>query len=255
MRTGKLQSGLESMQRNTELQGEELAARSTGSAGRSATEATKISGTIYLVDDDDSFRTAVERLLRATGYRVRTYSSGAEFARAYPSSARTGVACVLLDLHMPGPSGLDLQEELARTRELLPTVFISGHGDIPASVRAMKTGAVDFLTKPIAKVTLLRAIANALALDAEGQAQREGMQQKRLLFDSLTPQERSVFDGVVSGKLNKQIAADLGAAERTIKVYRRQVMKKMKADSVAGLVRLALELQAGTDRGPATDSE
>ena len=143
---------------------------------------------------------------------------------------------------MPGVSGLDLQESLARMEERLPIIFLTGHGDIPASVRAMKAGAVDFLTKPVRRDTLLSAIQNALDVDAKGRAARAVLRSLQDRYENLTSREREVLVHVVSGKLNKQIAFDLGAAERTIKAHRASIMEKLQVQSVAELVRLAQEL-------------
>jgi two-component system, LuxR family, response regulator FixJ len=194
---------------------------------------------IHVVDDDPSFRTAVTRLLRAAKYEVRGYASAAEFLDSDPC-AEPG--CILLDLQMPGVSGLDLQESLARMEERLPVIFLTGHGDIPASVRAMKAGAVDFLTKPVRREALLRAVQNALGIDAKGRAARAVLRELQDRYEKLTPREREVLAHVVSGKLNKQIASDLGAAERTIKAHRASIMEKLGVQSVAELVRLAQEL-------------
>jgi FixJ family two-component response regulator len=194
---------------------------------------------IHVVDDDLSFLTAVSRLLRAAKYEVRVYASASEFLESDPC-AEPG--CILLDLRMPGVSGLDLQQSLARMEERLPIVFLSGHGDIPASVRAMKSGAVDFLTKPVRRDALLRAIQNALGVDAKGRAARAVLRELQDRYEHLTPREREVLAHVVGGKLNKQIAFDLGAAERTIKAHRASIMEKLGVQSVAELARLAQEL-------------
>jgi FixJ family two-component response regulator len=194
---------------------------------------------IHVVDDDPSFRTAVTRLLRAANYQVRGYASASEFLNSDPC-AEPG--CILLDLRMPGASGLDLQQSLARMEERLPIIFLTGHGDIPASVRAMKAGAVDFLTKPIRREALLHAVENALGVDAKGRAARAVLRELQDRYENLTPREREVLAHVVSGKLNKQIAFDLGAAERTIKAHRASIMDKLGVQSVAELVRLAQEL-------------
>ena len=194
---------------------------------------------IHVVDDDRSFRTAVTRLLRAAKYEVRGYASAAEFLNSDPCSEP---ACILLDLQMPGSSGLDLQQTLARMEERLPIIFLTGYGDIPASVRAMKAGAVDFLTKPVRREALLSAVKNALDVDAKGRATRAVLRELRDRYESLTPREREVLVHVVSGRLNKQIAFDLGAAERTIKAHRASIMEKLAVQSVAELVRLAQEL-------------
>jgi FixJ family two-component response regulator len=194
---------------------------------------------IHVVDDDPSFRTAVARLLRAAKYEVRGYASAAEFLDSGPCA---GPGCILLDLRMPGASGLDLQQSLARMEERLPVIFLTGHGDIPASVRAMKAGAVDFLTKPVRREALLGAIQNALGVDAKGRAARAALRELQDRYESLTPREREVLAHVVGGKLNKQIAFDLGTAERTIKAHRASIMDKLGVQSVAELVRLAQEL-------------
>jgi FixJ family two-component response regulator len=194
---------------------------------------------IHVVDDDSSFRTAVMRLLRAAKYEVRGYASASEFLNSDPYA---NPGCILLDLRMPGASGLDLQQSLAQMEERLPVIFLTGHGDIPASVRAMKAGAVDFLTKPIRREALLHAVENALGVDAKGRAARAVLRELRDRYENLTPREREVLAHVVSGKLNKQIAFDLGAAERTIKAHRASIMEKLRMQSVAELARLAQEL-------------
>ncbi len=197
---------------------------------------------VHVVDDDDSMRTAVVRLLQAAGYQARGYGSAGEFLLG--RSDRDAPGCAVLDVRMPGPSGLDLQEALARFDVPLPIVFLTGHGDIPMSVRAIKAGAVDFLTKPVSREVLLGAVRSAIARDAETRAAREVLRVLRARYESLTPREREVFTGVVAGRLNKQIAADLGTAERTIKAHRAQVMEKMQVASVAELVQAADQLGA-----------
>jgi len=194
---------------------------------------------IHVVDDDASFRTAVTRLLRASKYEVRGYASASEFLGSDPCA---DPGCILLDLQMPGLSGLDLQQSLQRMEERLPIIFLTGHGDIPASVRAMKGGAVDFLTKPVRRDALLSAVQNALDVDAKGRAARAVLRKLRDRYENLTPREREVLVHVVSGRLNKQIASDLGAAERTVKAHRASIMEKLGVHSVAELVRLAQEL-------------
>ena len=197
---------------------------------------------IHVVDDDESVRTGVVRLLQAAGFEARGYASAGEFLLG--RSDRNAPGCVVLDVRMPGPSGLDLQEALARLEVPLPIVFLTGHGDIPMSVRAMKAGAVDFLAKPVSRDTLLASVRAALARDAETRAAREGLRLLRARYETLTPREREVFAGVVAGKLNKQIAADLGTAERTVKAHRAQIMGKMQVASVAALVHVADLLDA-----------
>jgi FixJ family two-component response regulator len=180
----------------------------------------------------------MERLLRAGGYAVQTFASATEFLQ----SARTDApGCVLLDLQMPGPSGLDLQSTLARSDDPLPIVFVTGQGDIPASVQAMRAGADDFLTKPVKKAVLFPAIERALARDARDRAQRARRRELRARFDALTPREREVLAHVLSGQLNKQIAADVHASERTIKAHRANLMAKLQVQSVAELAHLAHE--------------
>jgi FixJ family two-component response regulator len=191
---------------------------------------------IHVVDDDASLRTALLRLLSAAGFEAIGYSSTGDFLMNPPSD-RSG--CILLDVRMPGPSGLDLQEALQRQGVTLPVVFLTGHADVSTSVRAMKTGAVDFLTKPVKKETLLDALGRALALDEAERARRKESYQLRTRFASLTPRERDVFDLIVAGRLNKQIAGELGIAERTVKAERAQVMTKLGAGSAAELGRLA----------------
>jgi FixJ family two-component response regulator len=191
-----------------------------------------------VVDDDASTLRALSRLLAVTGHVVQTFASATDFlARHLP----TDRGCVVADLRMPGPSGLDLQSALARSRNPLPVIFLTGHGDIPTSVHAMKDGAEDFLTKPVRKDDLLAAVKRALARDAEAfeRRARQGELQRR--FELLTPREREVLTHVIAGKLNKEIAAGLGAAERTIKAHRASIMEKLQAQSPAELGRLAQE--------------
>jgi FixJ family two-component response regulator len=195
---------------------------------------------VHVVDDDASLRTALLRLLRAAGLEARGYGSTGEFL-LNPLPDRPG--CLLLDLQMPGPSGLELQEALKRRGVPLPVIFLTGHGDVASSVRAMQAGAVDFLTKPVKRETLLEAIRRALGRDERQRTVRSEADELRRRFDSLTPREREVFDGIVSGKLNKQIADDLGMAERTVKLHRAQVMQKLAAGSPAELGRLAERLR------------
>jgi FixJ family two-component response regulator len=195
---------------------------------------------VHVVDDDDSLRIAVMRLLRAAGHEVRGYPSAGEFLLAQPTNTP---GCVVLDVHMPGPSGLYVQEAFSKREAALPIIFLTGHGDIAMSVRAMKAGAVDFLTKPVERKALLDAVRNALARDAANRLAREqeGILQARA--ESLTSRERAVFNLVVAGKLNKQIAGELGNSERTVKAHRAQVMEKLQVTSLADLVRVAEKLQ------------
>ena len=188
---------------------------------------------IHVVDDDPSFRTAISRLLRAAGYEVRVYGSAGDYLLEPPAD---GSGCVLLDVRMPGPSGLELHEAMARRGDTLPVIFLTGHGDIPQSVRAMRQGAADFLTKPIRRSELIPAIRQALSrqeAEAESTGRRKEVAER---FAKLTPREKEVFELVVAGRLNKQIAALLGTSERTVKAHRARIMEKMQVDSVAGLV-------------------
>ena len=191
---------------------------------------------IHVVDDDPSMRAALLRLLDAAGFEARGYSSTGEFL-LQPLPERPG--CLLLDLRLPGPSGLELQAALQQQDIRLPIVFLSGHANVAASVRAMKAGAVDFLTKPVERDVLLDAIGRALERDAMQRAAREEQDRLNARFASLTERQREVFERIVAGRLNKQIADDLGVAERTVKREREQVMVKLEASSAAELGRLA----------------
>ncbi len=195
---------------------------------------------IHVVDDDESLRTALLRLLDAAGFEARGYASTGDFL-LHPPPDRPG--CVLLDIRMPGPSGLELQAALQSRGVALPVVFLTGHGDVASSVRAMKAGAVDFLAKPVKRETLLDALKRALARDADQRAARDEEDRLRARFASLTPREREVFDRIVAGRLNKQIADDLGIAERTVKAQRAQVMAKLGVGSAAELGALAERLR------------
>jgi RNA polymerase sigma factor (sigma-70 family) len=193
---------------------------------------------IHIVDDDASFRNAISRLMRAAGHQVQCYPSAVEFLAASPGDSP---GCVLLDLHMPGPSGLDVQNALAQSEHPLPVIFLTGHGDIPTSVRAVRAGAEDFLTKPVKREVLFPVIERALARDAQEREQRARRRELRARFDALTPREREVLAHVLSGQLNTQIADDLGTSERTIKAHRANLMAKLQVQSVAELARLAQE--------------
>ena len=195
---------------------------------------------VHLVDDDEALRTALSRLLRAAGHEVRVYASAADFLMARDSGMR---GCLLLDVRMPGgPTGLELQQALVRQGETLPVIFLTGHGDIPMSVRAVKNGAFDFLTKPVSRDDLLKTVTAALAADnalwQAGELRRELLRRESLL----TPAERKVFHLVISGDPNKMIAAELGCAERTVKAHRAQVMQKMGAASLPELVSIAAKI-------------
>ena len=200
---------------------------------------------IRVVDDDQGFRTAISRLLRAAGYQVREYASAGDLLLADEEQTP---GCVLLDMRMPGPSGLDLQEALAKRERRLPIIFLTAYADVRMSVRAMKAGAMDFLAKPVKREALLSTVRAALDRDEERRASREHVHELRARYDALSPREREVLRHVVAGKLNKQIASAIGAAERTVKAHRAHVMAKMQANSVAELVR-AFDLLAVSTGG------
>jgi FixJ family two-component response regulator len=191
---------------------------------------------VFVIDDDSSLRTALRRLLEAVGLSVKTFGSGLEFLQSKPLDMP---CCAILDVRLPGLSGLDLQREMAERGIQIPIIFITGHGDIPMSVRAMKAGAVEFLTKPFRDQDLLDAVVKAIERDRAARAQRADIAQLREHYGSLTPREREVMALVAAGLLNKQIASELGTSEKTIKVHRSQVMQKMRARSFAELVRMA----------------
>jgi FixJ family two-component response regulator len=195
---------------------------------------------VFVIDDDRSLRESIKSLIRSVGMRVETFASAQEFL----TSSRPDVpACLVLDVRMPGLSGLDLQRELSKVDIPVPIIFITAHGDIPMSVRAMKDGAVEFLTKPFRDQDLLDAITQAIEHDRVARAQRMETADLRLRFESLTPREREVMALVIAGLLNKQIAARLRISEVTVKLHRHQVMEKMKAGSLADLVRMAERLE------------
>jgi len=208
--------------------------------------------TVFVVDDDTRVREGLGRLISSVGLQVEMFPSAQAFLRARRPDA---AGCLVLDVRLPGLSGLDLQRELAETDTPLPIIFLTGHGDIPMSVRAMKAGAVEFLTKPFREQELLDAIREAIARDARARGERQELSELRSRFASLTPRERDVLKGIVAGLLNKQIAGELGTSEVTVKEQRGHVMQKMKAGSVAELVRFASRLgmtpAAGTPSRPA----
>jgi FixJ family two-component response regulator len=203
--------------------------------------------TVFLVDDDDAVRRALTRLIKSAGYQVQSFASAREFLDGHPQPA--GPACLVLDVRMTGLNGLDLQNELQAMNANLPIVFITGHGDIPMSVKAMKAGAVDFLRKPVKDVQLLGAIEQALARAMRENAERMQLESIQSRVETLTPREREVMALVVRGLLNKQIAHDLGTVEKTIKVHRARVMQKMGVSSVAELVRLAEKIGIPPKKG------
>src|SRR5580692_7471613 len=191
---------------------------------------------VFIVDDDASLRTAMSELLEASGFRTRGYETTGDFLLNPPGDEP---GCVLLDVRLPGPSGLDLQAGLQRHGINLPVIFLTGYADVPTSVRAMKAGAVDFLEKPVARDTLLEAIRRALDNDAQQRAAGEDARQRSARLQQLTAREREVYERIVQGKLNKQIADELGVALRTVKSYRAQLMTKLGVTSAAELGRLA----------------
>lgn len=197
-------------------------------------------GLVYVVDDDESFRMAIERRLKLAGYEVVTYSSAQDLLDHIPDAAKPG--CVLLDVQIPGLSGPELQTRLMEFGSMLPIVFLTGHADTATTVRAIKAGAEDFLTKPVSSEQLIDAIERAMASRETSRSQQGKLDSLRALVASLTPRERQVFDLIVRGKINKQIAYELGTTERTIKAHRHQVMEKMQVASFAELVSIAERL-------------
>ena len=195
---------------------------------------------IHVVDDDESLRTALLELLQAAGFEACGYASTGAFL-LQPPPDRPG--CVLLDVRLPGPSGLELQSVLQQKGITLPVIFLTGYADVPSSVRAMKAGAVDFLEKPVERDTLLDALSRAIARDAAQRSASDAALKQRTRLSVLTPRERQIFDRVVAGKLNKQIADDLGIGLRTVKAYRAQLMQKLGVDSAAALGKLAGEMR------------
>lgn len=193
-------------------------------------------GIIFVVDDDTSVRTALKRLIRSIGFTVKTFDSAQVFLE---QEAYDGPACLVLDIRMPGTSGIELQEKLVAADVQIPIIFITGHGNIQMSVKAMKAGALDFIEKPFEDQKLIDAIHNAIAKSKQDRAEKSAIQMLQGRVDSLTPREYEVFVLVVSGMSNKQIAFELGLSEKTVKIHRGRVMQKMQAASLADLVRMA----------------
>ena len=194
---------------------------------------------VYVIDDDPSIRSALSNLLCSVGLQAEVFASPQEFLRG---DEPEGPACIVLDVRFPGRSGLDLQHDLAAANRSLPIIFMTGHGDIPMTVRAMKAGAVEFLTKPFRDQDLLDAVAAALEKDRVRRAGEKRIDELRARLDTLTPREREVLHLVITGRLNKQIAGELGVSEMTVKIHRRHMMRKMHAQRIVELVRMADQL-------------
>jgi len=207
---------------------------------------TEADSIVFVIDDDASVREALESLIRSIGLRVETFPSTRDFLKKRLAEIPR---CLVLDVRLPGTSGLSFQRQLAKAEINIPIIFITGHGDVPMSVRAMKAGALEFLTKPFRDQDLLDAIQLALEKDRARRTRDAEIQILKARFESLTPREQEVLPWVITGKLNKQIAAELGTSEATVKVHRSQLMRKMHAESVADLVRMADKMKIPIPNG------
>ena len=207
---------------------------------------TEVTPVVFVVDDDEELRLALDNLFRSVGLQARLFGSAAEFLKA---AAVDAPGCLVLDIRRPGVSGLEFQGQLARMGIALPIIFMTGHGDVPMSVRAMKAGAVDFLTKPFRDQDMLDAVSSAIEADRQRRAAAEAGRDVRARFEGLSPREREVMTLVTRGLMNKQVAGELGLSEITVKLYRAQAMRKMGAGTLADLVRMAEQLALHAGRG------
>jgi len=208
----------------------------TGAPVNAARTASPI---VHVVDDDAAIRKATERLLGAAGFTVRTHGSADAFLTAFEADT---AGCIVLDVRMPGPSGTELQTILAGRDDRIPIIFLTGHAEVPDSVRAIQRGAIDYLIKPVDATVLIDAVSRALARDRADRAARANRRALQVRYERLTPREREVFAHLIGGQINKQVAADLNITERTIKLHRARIFEKLEVDSMAGLVRLAIDL-------------
>ncbi|HJZ76991.1 MAG TPA: response regulator [Vicinamibacterales bacterium] len=202
---------------------------------------------VHIVDDEEPTRKAMSRLLMAAGFEVRTYGGGDDFLARFE---RHTPGCIVLDMRLPGASGLDLQTVIAQCDNPLPIVFLTGHGEVRDSVRAIQRGAIDFLIKPADGTVLIDAVSRALVQDSANRAARTHLRSVRERYERLTVREREVFAHLISGQLNKQVAADLGISERTIKLHRARIFDKLQTDSIAALARIAIDLGVEPVRAP-----